>query len=156
MVRLHRGGRQLEAFGLAEGANDGGSFKVLRVDGVVEAAHVGSREFASEIGKGGAELGEPFESGAANDGNGVIGREIMAVVFEGDQAERINQAVGGISGDDVHLMLDEGAVDEGEGHDAGPPGEMEGGAFAPASETVGAVEALVTDANAALWSQRRR
>src|SRR5258708_24442942 len=105
MVRLHRGGRQLEAFGLAEGANDGGSVKVLRVDGVVEAAHVGSREFASEIGKGGAELGEPFESGAANDGNGVIGREIMAVVFEGGPAGGNKQGRRGNGRDRCPLMV---------------------------------------------------
>jgi hypothetical protein len=154
-VPLQRGGIQLEAFGLAEGANDGGSVKVLRIDGVVEAAHVGGGEFASEIGKGGAELGESFESGAANDGNRVIGRKVMAIVFKGDQAKRINQAVGGIAGDDVHLMLDEGAVDEAEVHDAGPPGEMEGVTFAPAAETVGALEEFVADPDAPLGSERR-
>jgi hypothetical protein len=79
----------------------------------------------------------------------------MAIVFKGDQAKRINQAVGGIAGDDVHLMLDEGAVDEAEVHDAGPPGEMEGVTFAPAAETVGALEEFVADPDAPLGSERR-
>jgi hypothetical protein len=50
--------RNLKAFGLAEGADDGGRVLVLGVDGVVETADVGGGEFAGEIGEGSAELGE--------------------------------------------------------------------------------------------------
>ena len=118
-------------------AHNGGSVKVPRVDGVVEAAHVGGGEFAGEIGKGGAELGESFESGGANDGNSVIRRKVMAVVFESDQAERINQAVGGIAGDDVDLMINEGAVDQAKIHDLGGFGEVEAVVLGEAEEAVG-------------------
>ena len=95
----------LESFGLAEGADDGGGVLMLRVDGEVEAADVGGGEFAGEIGEGGAELGESSEGGLADDGDGVIGREVVAVVSEGDEAEGIDEAVGGVAGDDVDLMI---------------------------------------------------
>jgi len=121
---------------------------VLGIDGVIKAAHVCGGELASEIRKGGAELREFLESGAANDGNGVVGREIVAVVFEGDEAEGVDEAVGGIAGNDVDLMIDEGAVDEAEVHDARLPGEVEGVAVAPAVETVGTLEEFVADADA--------
>src|SRR6266436_5523611 len=96
----------LEAFGLAEGADDGGGVLMLGVDGVVEAADVGGGEFAGEIGEGGAKLGELREGGLADDGDGVVGREVVAVVGEGDQAEGVDEAVGGVAGDDVDLMVD--------------------------------------------------
>jgi hypothetical protein len=146
---------RLETFGQAEGADDSGGIPVLGVDGVIKAAHVRGGEFASEIRKGGAELGEFLESGAANDGNGVVGREIVAVVFEGDEAEGVDEAVGGITGDDVDLMIDEGAVDEAEVHDARLPGEVEGVAVAPAAETVGALEEFVADADAPFGGEGR-
>jgi len=57
-----------EAAGLAESADDGGGVLVLGVDRVVEAADVGSGEFAGEIGEGGAELGKLGERGLADDG----------------------------------------------------------------------------------------
>jgi hypothetical protein len=140
---------------LAKGADDGGGILVLGVDGVIEEAHVRSGEFASEIRKGGAELGESFKSGATNDGDGVVGREIMTVVFEGDEAERVDEAVGGIAGDDVDLMIDEGAVDEAEVHHARLLGEVEGVAVAPAAETVWALEEFITDADAPFGGERR-
>ena len=127
---------------------------MLRIDGVVEAAHVRGGELAGEIGKGGAELRESFQRGAANDGDGVVWREIVAVVFEGDEAERVNEAVGGIAGDDVDLVTHEGAVDEAEVHDARLPIEMEDVAFAPAAETVGALEEFVADADTPIGSER--
>src|SRR5258708_29190792 len=138
----------LEDFGLAEGADDGGGVLMLRVDGVVEAADVSGGEFAGEIGEGGAKLGESGEGGLADDGDGVVGREIVAVVFEGDEAEGIDEAVGGVAGDDVDLMINEGAVDESEVHDFGGSGEAEAVIFAEAGKTVGALEEFVADAGA--------
>src|SRR5216684_7388990 len=84
---------QLQAFGLAEGADDGGGVLLLGVDGVVEAADIGGGEFAGEIGEGGAELGESRESGLADDGDSVVGREVVAVVFEGDETKRVDEPV---------------------------------------------------------------
>jgi hypothetical protein len=76
----------LEAFGLAEGADDDGGVLVLGIDGEVEAADVSGGEFAGEIGEGGAEVWESGECGLADDGNGVVWRKVMAIVFEGDEA----------------------------------------------------------------------
>jgi len=97
---------------LAEGADDYGGVLMLGVDGEVEASDVGGGEFAGEIGEGGAKLGESGERGLADDGDGVVWREVMAIVFEGDEAEGVNEAVGGVAGNDVDLTIDEGAVDE--------------------------------------------
>ena len=138
----------LEAFGLAEGADDDGGVLVLGVDGVVEAADVSGGEFAREIGEGGAELWESGECGLADDGNGVVWRKVMAIVFEGDEAEGVDEAIGGVARDDVHLTIDEGAVDEAEVHDFGGFGEMEIVAIAPAAEAVGPLEEFVADARA--------
>ena len=113
-----------ETAGLAEGADDGGGVLVLCVHGVVEAADVGGGEFACEIGEGGAKLGEAGERRLADDGDGIVGREVVAVVFEGDEAEGVDEAVGGVPGDDVDLTIDEGAVDEAEIHHFGLPGEV--------------------------------
>jgi hypothetical protein len=145
---------ELETFGFAEGANDRGGVLVLRVDGVVEAAHVGGGEFASEIREGGTQEGKFFESGASNNRDGVVGREIVTVVVQSDEAKGIDQAIRRIAGDDVHLMINEGAIDEAEVHDARLAGEMESVAVAPATETVGALEEFVADADAPFGSKR--
>jgi len=79
----------------------------------------------------------------ADDGDGVIGREIVQIVFEGDEAERVDEAVGGIASDNVDLVIDEGSVEEAEVHDIGRGGEVEIVAGAPAGETVGAFEKFV-------------
>src|SRR5712671_5263406 len=102
----------LQAFGLTEGSDDGGGVLVLGIDGVVEAADVGGREFTSEMGEDAAELRKTRERGLAHDGDSVVRREVVAVVFEGNEVERVDEPVGGVAGDDVHLMIDESAVDE--------------------------------------------
>jgi hypothetical protein len=129
----------LESFGLAEGADDYGGVLMLGVDGEVEASDVGGGEFAGEIGEGGAKLGESGERGLADDGDGVVWREVMAIVFEGDEAEGVNEAVGGVAGNDVDLTIDEGAVDEAEIHHFGRFGEMKIVAAGEAAEAVGAL-----------------
>jgi hypothetical protein len=138
----------LKAASGAEGADDDGDVLLLGVDGVVEATHVGGGEFASEIGESGSELRELREGGLPDDGDGVVGREVVAVVFEGDEAEGIDEAVGGVAGDDVDLMIDEGAIDQAEIHDAGLLVEVQGVAVAPSAEAVGALEKFVADADA--------
>src|SRR5580693_9116779 len=93
-------GGQLEAVGGAEGTYDSGDVLVLGIDGVVEAAHVDGGEFAGEIGEGGAELRELLEGGLADDGDSVVGREIVAVILECEETEGIDKAVRGVAGDD--------------------------------------------------------
>src|SRR5690242_827597 len=106
----------LETVGLAEGAYGCGRVLMLGIHGIVEAADVGGGEFAGEVRESGAELGKLRERGLADDGNGIVGREIMMVVSKGDESEGINQPIRGIAGDDVHLVVNEGAVDEAEVH----------------------------------------
>src|SRR5467141_2553508 len=98
----------LESFGLAEGADDYGGVLMLGVDGVVEAADVGGGEFACEIGEGGAKLGESGERGLADYGDGVVWGEVMAIVFEGNEAEGVAVAVGRAPGGDGDFASDEG------------------------------------------------
>jgi hypothetical protein len=140
--------------GGTEGTHDSGDVLVLGIDGEVEAAHVDGGEFAGEIGEGGAELRKLLEGGLANDGDGVVGREIVAVIFECEKAEGVDKAVGGVSGDDVDLMINESAVDEAEVHDFGSFGEAKIVAVAPAAEAVGALKKLVADANAPFGRER--
>src|SRR4029077_779463 len=94
----------LEPAGCAESVHNGGGVLGLGIDGVVETTHVGSGKFASQVGEGGAKLWESSERGLADDGDGVIGREVVAVVFQGEETEGVDEAIGGIAGDDINLM----------------------------------------------------
>ena len=151
---LNRVKAALEAARLAESADHGGGVLVLGVDGVVEAANVGGGELSGKVGEGGAELRETRERGLANYGHGVVRREVVAVVSEGDEPEGVDEAVGGIAGDDVHLMIDEGAVDEAEVHDFGGFGKMKAVVFAEAGETIGALEEFIAGTGAPLGGER--
>src|SRR5437899_9868310 len=129
MTKLHIGtsgtqGRQLETLRRTELTHDRNGILMQSIDRVIQVAHVGGREFAGEISEGGAERGEAGESGLANDGDGVVGRKVVAVVGEGDKAEGVDEAIGGIAGDNVDLMIEEGAVDEAEVHHVRLPGEV--------------------------------
>ena len=159
MTKLHIGsrgtqGRQLETLRRTELAHDRNGILMQSIDRVIQVAHVGGREFAGEISEGGAERGEAGESGLANDGDGVVGRKVVAVVGEGDKAEGVDEAIGGIAGDNVDLMIEEGAVDEAEVHDFGRFGEVEIVAIAPATEAVGTLEEFVADAGAPFGGKR--
>ena len=138
----------LEAFGGTKLTNDGGSVLMLGVDGVVEAADVGGGEFAGEIGEGGAELGKLHECGLADDGDSIVGREVVAVVGEGDEAKGVDEAVRRVAGDDVDLMIDESTIDQAEVHDSRRFGEMEIVACYEAGEAVGTLDEFVADAGA--------
>jgi len=124
---------------------------LIGVDFGVEMAHFGGREFSGEIGEGGAELRKFLERVAANDGNSVVRREVVEIVFESDEVKRVDEAVGGIAGDDIDLMIDESAIEEAEVHDVGLRGEVESVTSAPTAETVGALEEFVADTGAPLW-----
>jgi hypothetical protein len=70
----------LEGFGGAEGADYGGGVALVGVDFGVEMAHFFGGDFVGELGQGGAELGKFCERVAADDWNGIVGREVMLVV----------------------------------------------------------------------------
>jgi len=141
---------ELEIFGSAEGADHGGNVALVGVNLGVEAAHFVGGDLVVEIGEGGTELREFGEGGLANDGDGVVGREIVAVVLEGEELESSDEAVGGVAGDDIHLMIDEGAIEEAEVHDVGIGSEVEMVAVGPAAEAVGTLEEFVASADAEL------
>jgi hypothetical protein len=140
---------------LAECADDSGSVLMLDVDGIVQAAHVSSGDFSGEIGEGGAKLRKPRKCGLADDGNGVVGREIVKVVNEWGETERVNESVCGVARNDVDLMIEKGAVEQAEVHDAGRSSEAERVAIAPAAEAVGALEEFIADADAPFGGERR-
>src|SRR6266581_709975 len=147
-------GRQLETLRRTELAHNRNGILVQSINRVIQVAHVGGREFASEISEGGTELGEAGESGLTNDRDGVVGRKVVAVVGEGDKAEGVNEAVRGIAGDNVDLVIEEGAVDEAEVHHVRLPGEVEFVQTGQGAEAVGALEEFVADAGAPLRRDR--
>ena len=137
-----------QILGGTEGADYGGGVVLVGVDFGVHVAHVGGRDFSGEVGEGRAEGREFGEGIVADDGDGVVWREIVAVVGEADEVKRIDEAVGGIAGDDVDFFIDEGAIDEAEVHDAGSFGETQAVALDEAAVAVGAFEKFVADAGA--------
>ena len=72
--------------------------------------------------------------------------------MKSDEAEGVDLAVGGISGDDIDLMIEKRAVDEAEVHGGGRRGEMQIVAMREAGVAVGAFLKLVADAGVPLWS----
>ena len=147
------GGYRLEGFGGAKGADYGRGVALVGVDFGIELAHFLGGDFVGEVGEGRAELWEFCEGVAADDGDGVVGREVVFVVDQRDEVEGVDEAVGGIAGDDVDLFVDEGAVDEAEVHDAGRCGEMQAVKLAPATEAGGALEEFVAEAGAHFGSE---
>ena len=127
---------------------------MLGVDFGVHVAHVGGGDFSGEVGEGCAEGRKFGERVAADDWYGVVGREIVAIVGEADEVQRVDEAVGGIAGDDVDFFIDECAIDEAEVHHARRFSEMQTVALDEAAIAVGALEKFVADAGAPAWSDR--
>src|SRR5579872_3601789 len=133
----------LEVFGGAEGADYGGGVVLVGVDFGVHVAHVGGGDFSGEVGEGRAERWEFCERVVADDGDGVVWREIVTIVGEANEMERVDEAVGGIAGDDVYFFIDERTVDKAEVHHAGSFGEMQAVTLDEAAIAVGAFEKFV-------------
>ena len=91
----------------------------------------------------------------ADEGDGVVGREVVAVVGEDGEAEGADGAVGGVAGDDVDLVVGEGAVEQAEIHGA-QGGEVQVVGGGEAGEAVGAGLELVADAEAQLRGELGR
>src|SRR5712692_583379 len=144
----------LQTLRRTEGADDGGSVLVLGVNGVIESANVGGGKPAAKICEGAAELGELRECGLAHDGDGVVGREVVAIVVEGDEAKGIDETIGGIASDDVHLMIHKRAIDEAEVHDFRRFRKAEMVAGAKTGEPVGALEKFVAHTGTPLRRDR--
>src|SRR6202011_780576 len=118
-----RGENALKIMCFAEGANGGRGVLMLRVNGVIEAANVGGSELAGKFRERAPKSRKFSEGGLADDGDSVIRRKIVEIVLQSDQAEGIDLPVGGSAGDDIHLMIEERAVNEAEIHGGGRSGE---------------------------------
>src|SRR5262245_21097767 len=59
-----------------------GSIFLLSIHGIVHTAHVFGRNFSTERPKRGADLRISLKRLPADDGHGIIGREVVAIVFE--------------------------------------------------------------------------
>jgi len=93
----------LESFGLAEGADDYGGVLMLASTAKLRRRMSAAESLAGEIGEGSAKLGESGEGGFG----GRWGRRRRAGSsggrLRGRRAEGIDEAVGGVAGDDVNL-----------------------------------------------------
>jgi hypothetical protein len=146
-----RGENALEIMCFAEGTNGGRGVLMLRVNGVIEAANVGGSELARKFGERAPELRKFSEGGLADDGDSVIRWEIVEIVLQSDEAERINLPVGGIAGDDIHLMIKKRAVNEAEIHGGGRRGETKTVAAREPSITVRAFLEFIANAGTPFW-----
>jgi len=127
---------------------------LVGVDFGVQVAHVGDGDLSGEVGESGAKRWKFRERVLTNDRYGIVWREIVAVVREADQMERVDEAVGGIAGDDVDLLVDERSVDKAEIHNARSRGELKAVALDEAAIAVGAFEEFVADTGAPARSDR--
>ena len=96
---------------MTERADDGGDVALVGVDFGVKVAHFFGGDFAGEVGQHGTKRWKFGEGVAANDGDGVVWREVVAVVGEGYEVEGVDQAIGGIAGDDIDFFVDQSTVD---------------------------------------------
>lgn len=146
--------RGLQVFTGTKCPDNSDNIALPRVDFRIEMAHFGLADLASEVGESSAKLRIFFERGIANDGDRVVRREIMAIVLERDQVERVDETVSGIAGNDIDLPIDECTIDKSRIHDTGSCGKVKIVAIAPAMKTVGALDELVTDSDAPLGRDR--
>ena len=98
---------------------------MVSVDGFVHRAHVFGGDFPSECIEGGLDLRPALERLVAHQRNRLVGREIVAIVVEDGEPERLDGAVGGVGGDHVHLVRVERAVEQAQVHGARRLGEFE-------------------------------
>ena len=84
----------------------------------------------------------------ANDRDGFVGREVVFVVFEDEQVERGDEAVGGVAGDQVYLLFFEGAGQQAQIHDARRVGEVQAVGGDQALVAVGTLHEFVAESGA--------
>src|SRR5260370_13061475 len=101
-----------QPFAAAEFAHDLRDVAVLAVHGVIHPPHVALGHTPGKVGERSAQRGNAVERGAAHDRHRIVGREVMPVVFERHKIQRINQSVGGVPRDDIHLVFLERAVNQ--------------------------------------------
>jgi len=83
-----------EAFSRAEIADHLGGVAVLAVDRLVHRAHVVGGDFSGEGIEGGPDLRPALEGFVAHQRDGLVGREIVLVVFKRRKPEGLNGSIG--------------------------------------------------------------
>ena len=134
----------------AELSDDFGGVAVLAVDGLVHAAHVGGGDAASQGVEGELDFWRAAQRFLADEGDGLVRREVMAVVLQNRKIKLLNGTVGGVAGDHVDLIGPDGAVEQAEVHGAGRAGEAETVGCGKAGQAVGALLELVAHAETPL------
>jgi hypothetical protein len=123
---------------------------MLAVDGVVHGLHLFGGDLTCELIGCGLDLGTAGERIFAHQRDGLIGREVVEIVGEDGEAEGADGAVRRVAGDDIDLVVGEGAVEQAEIHGAGRAGEVQVVCGGEAGQAIGARLELVTDAKAEL------
>jgi hypothetical protein len=82
--------KRSKGLGGAECADYDGGIALVSVDFGIEVAHFFGRDFVGEIGEGPAELREFGQGVASDDRDGVVRREVVLVVYERYEVERLN------------------------------------------------------------------
>ena len=125
---------------MAEIADNGGDVPLFRIHQIIEMSHVSAGHLAPEFGEHGAKLRKLLECILANDGDGVIGRKIVAVVFQDNQMQGIDDPIGGVARYDVDFVILQCPVNQPQIHHTRWLREMQAVTFAPAAESVRAFE----------------
>jgi hypothetical protein len=146
----------LEALRSAKGADYASGIALVGVHFGIEVAHFVGGDLAGEIGERRAKLRKLVEGIVAHDGDRVVRRKIVKVVIERNEVQRVDEAVGGVAGDDVNLMVDKRAIEEAQIHDVGRLGELQIVTTGPAGEAVGTFEKFVAHADAEFTRDRRK
>ena len=121
---------------------------MLAVDGFVHGAHIVGGDFASERVESGLYLRPAPERFGAHQRDGLVGREVVLVVFKRSESECLDGAVSGVGGDHVNLMSIERAIEQAEVHGAGRGGEFQPVGGAQTGKPVGALFEFISDAEA--------
>src|ERR1700692_626753 len=145
----------LQIVGLAILADYRGHVALLPIDKIIEVAHVLPADFAAQLRQCAAQLRKFFKRGPANDWYCVIWWKVMAVIFQDHQMQRVDDAVGGVAGHNVHFVILQRAINQAEVHHAGLLAESQAVALAPSTKTIRALQKFKPNADAPLRSYRR-
>ena len=75
------GNQRLESLAGAKLTHDTNDVTLIGIHFAIEAAHFCFRDFFGQVSESGAQLRKSFKRRAPHDGDGVVGREIMAIIF---------------------------------------------------------------------------
>ena len=115
-----------------------------------------ARDAAAEPRDGAADFGVTQQRRRVHDGDGVVGRKVLPVVFEHRQIQRVDQPRGRIAGDDIDLPFGERAVHERQVHDARRLAEAQTVGRREPAVAVGPIQELVAECGAPARRVRRQ